>query len=136
MSWRTILIIVIALYLVVNYVVRRSGKFSFSMNEQTLREKLTSTQFPTCLLDVRTVSEYCSGHIPTAVNLPYDTITVKPPEVDPDSLIVLYCESGSRSSAAKTMLKRLGFTNVVNFGSVNRWRGPLVAGSEPGDIET
>ena len=84
------------------------------------------------LVDVRSAAEYEAGHIPTASNTPHTEIADRPPTDDKNALIVLYCRSGSRSSAAKLSLERLGYTNVVNFGSIMKWRGPLVTGSEPG----
>lgn len=77
------------------------------------------------LIDVRTEEEYESGHIPTAINIPFDVIADNLPTEDRDSLIVLYCRTGNRSGAAERTLRSLGFTNVVNFGGENRWTGRL-----------
>lgn len=77
------------------------------------------------LIDVRTEAEYESGHIPTALNIPYDEIADRLPTGDRDALIVLYCRSGNRSGTAERTLRSLGFTNVVNFGGISRWRGGL-----------
>jgi rhodanese-related sulfurtransferase len=81
---------------------------------------------PYILVDVRTPQEFSSGAIPTAVNIPYDSIVDKPPTADKKALIVVYCRSGSRSSMAESMLRRAGYTNVVNFGGISRWKGEIV----------
>lgn len=84
------------------------------------------------LVDVRTPAEYEAGHIPTAINVPVDVIGSKPPAVQKDTLIVVYCRSGNRSATARKILVDLGYTNVVDFGAVSKWTDALVLGSEPG----
>jgi rhodanese-related sulfurtransferase len=79
------------------------------------------------LVDVRTPAEFASGHIPTAINIPVDTIGTRPPTGKKDALIIVYCRSGNRSATARKLLVDLGFTNVVDFGAVSRWEGELVA---------
>lgn len=69
------------------------------------------------LVDVRTPGEYAMGHIKGSVNIPLDTIANKTAQLKNKKTIVVFCQSGGRSSAAKTILERNGFTNVVNGGS-------------------
>jgi len=83
---------------------------------------------PGLLVDVRTVEEYASGHIPGALSIPVAEIQVRPPAAAPDDLIVVYCHSGARSTSAKKILTLSGFTNVVNFGAIKRWTGDLAFG--------
>jgi len=78
------------------------------------------------LIDVRAPEEFKSGAIPTAINIPYDTIEKNLPTQDRAAKIVVYCRSGNRSSIAKATLEKLGFTNVINFGAVSKWRGQLI----------
>jgi rhodanese-related sulfurtransferase len=80
------------------------------------------------LLDVRSPAEYASGHIPTAVNIPYDTIGPNSLAADKGELVITYCVSGRRASIAETTLRSLGYTNVVNFGGIGKWTGKLVEG--------
>ena len=86
---------------------------------------------PYVLVDVRTPEEYAAGHIPGAVNIPYDTIAGNPPAKDKNALVIVYCRSGNRSSIAKRTLDAQGFTRVEDFGAVGRWKGELVTGSKP-----
>ena len=83
------------------------------------------------LVDVRTPAEYASGHIPTALNIPVTDIGDRPPTDNRAALIIVYCRSGVRSSAAKAALERLGYRRVVDFGAVSRWRGELVMRDQP-----
>lgn len=76
-------------------------------------------------IDVRTPAEYAEGHIPGALNIPLDTLASRMGEWPRDGLYVLYCRSGNRSGQAKAALDASGFTRVVNFGGISRWKGVL-----------
>jgi rhodanese-related sulfurtransferase len=86
---------------------------------------------PYILVDTRTPEEYEAGHIPGAVNIPFDVIGRNPPSKDKDALVIVYCRSGSRSGMAKRTLDSLGYTRVEDFGAVGRWKGDLVRGAKP-----
>jgi phage shock protein E len=88
---------------------------------------------PYVLVDVRTQDEYTGGHIPTAVNLPYDVIATNPPTTDTSALIIVYCASGRRSALAASALRQLGYTRVVDFGSISRWKWTLIDSNQPGE---
>ena len=79
------------------------------------------------LLDVRTQSEYDSGHIPGAICLPNESIGGEAPAQLPDKnqTIYVYCRSGNRSKQASAKLAALGYTNVVEFGGINSWPGEV-----------
>lgn len=92
---------------------------------------------PPLILDVRTLPEYQTGHIPGAYYLDYRLLGDRIPElreVAPQD-IVLYCDSGVRSRIAKRQLIRAGLDNVYHLdGDIRRWRReerPLVTGSDP-----
>ena len=82
------------------------------------------------ILDVRTAQEYSEKHIPGAINIPNETIgTEDIPELpDKEQLILVYCRSGNRSKQASEKLVKLGYTNIVEFGSINGWTGETVSG--------
>jgi len=69
------------------------------------------------LVDVRTPSEYASGHIKGSVNIPVDTIPQKLTAFKNQKHIIVYCRSGNRSAMAKNILQQNGFNNVVNGGT-------------------
>ncbi len=77
------------------------------------------------LVDVRTASEFEAGHIPTAINIPWDRIASEPPTEDTTTLVIVYCASGNRSSKAAAALRKLGYTRVVDFGALSRWTGEV-----------
>jgi phage shock protein E len=70
------------------------------------------------VIDVRTDEEFRQGHLPGAVNIPYDQIASRVGELPSDRSqpIVLYCRTGRRSGIAKTSLEGLGFTHTINAG--------------------
>lgn len=80
------------------------------------------------ILDVRTKSEYESGHIKGAINIPNETIgknTLKELP-DKDQLIFVYCRSGNRSKQASSKLSKLGYTSIIEFGGINSWKGEII----------
>ena len=72
------------------------------------------------LMDVRTEDEYNENHISGAVNIPLDSIT-EAVSLNQDTPIIVYCQSGNRSSQALIKLENLGYTDVYDLGSINNW---------------
>ncbi|HET6486234.1 MAG TPA: rhodanese-like domain-containing protein [Spirochaetia bacterium] len=98
-----------------------------------LQVLITTRPEPYYLVDVRTPQEYNLGHVPTAMNIPYDVIAAQPPTSDKSALIIVYCESGGRSAKAKQSLDNLGYLRVIDFGGVSRWKGSSITGADAGD---
>ena len=84
------------------------------------------------ILDVRTEGEYREKHIPGAINIPNESIgTADIPQLpDKEQMILVYCRSGNRSKQASEKLAALGYSNVVEFGGINSWPGPVATGME------
>jgi phage shock protein E len=73
------------------------------------------------VLDVRTKLEYWLGHLPGATQIAVDDLEAKlptHPEIAKDARILVYCQSGARSAAAKQILGRLGYRRVVDGGGI------------------
>ena len=100
----------------------------------TMEEAVTMLEEETgyTILDVRTAQEYSEKHIPGAINIANESIGTKDiPELpDKDQLILVYCRSGNRSKQASEKLVKLGYTNIVEIGGINRWPGETVAGNK------
>jgi phage shock protein E len=91
----------------------------------TIRRKVRQKQVAERLesgakvVDVRTPSEFGSGHYPGAVNVPLDKLSKRIKKLGSrESSIVVYCASGSRSRVAVSRLRAAGFTDVVNAGAM------------------
>ena len=83
------------------------------------------------IIDVRTGGEFASGYIDGAINIPVNNISSINGSVDKDTVIILYCASGMRSTEAAKTLVDLGYTNVYNLdGGLINWSGELVAIAE------
>ena len=82
------------------------------------------------ILDVRTCDEYNSGHIKDAICIPNETINetnnyVSEQLPDKAQMILVYCRSGNRSKQASEKLADLGYTNIIEFGGINEWKGEI-----------
>ena len=79
------------------------------------------------ILDVRTQAEYNQGHIPNAICIPNETIDENVVNKLPDKnqMILVYCRSGNRSRQAAEKLKKLGYTNLIEFGGIIDWKGEI-----------
>lgn len=76
------------------------------------------------VIDVRSAGEFAGGHIDGAINIPHHQISeaIGTYETDKNKTIIVYCQSGARSAAAKKSLEKLGYTNIVNGGSLREMR--------------
>jgi rhodanese-related sulfurtransferase len=74
------------------------------------------------VVDVRTPAEFASGHVPGAVNIPYDEVAKRHAEIGPPSTpVLLYCRSGRRSEIARQVLRKNGFGTVYDMQAYERW---------------
>ena len=67
------------------------------------------------LLDVRTPSEFASGHLPGALNVPVDDLRDRLGELDRGAETVVYCKVGFRGYLASRILQQNGFAHVKNL---------------------
>ena len=87
-------------------------------------ERIAAGTAPT-FIDVRTPEEYDGGHVPGALNIPYDELEDRAEEIRHlrDGEVVLYCESSRRATEARKTLLTLGFTNLRHLrGDMSAWR--------------
>lgn len=85
-------------------------------DNKQLKEALADNAY---LVDVRTPSEFASGSVKGAVNIPLDKISGQLSKLKGKKNIVVFCRSGNRSGQAKQILEKNGFKNVVNGGTWN-----------------
>jgi hydroxyacylglutathione hydrolase len=83
-----------------------------------------------CVLDVRRPGEHAGGHVPGAVNVPLSELQRRLGELDPRRPTAVVCQTGYRSSAAASLLRRAGFPEVFNVaGGTAAW----IAAGQPVD---
>jgi len=68
------------------------------------------------LVDVRTPSEYASGHVPGAVNIPMEQIEARMEDLGRGAPIVLICQSDGRAQLTARLLEGCGSQVTVLDG--------------------
>jgi len=85
------------------------------------KNMIDSTTSP-IVLDVRTQSEYNSGHIRNAKHIPVGELEGRLDELETADEILVYCRSGGRSASASQILADNGFSHVYNMlGGITAW---------------
>ena len=77
------------------------------------------------ILDVRSATEFASGHVPGAVNVPFDAVTSRMQEVpgSADQELIVYCGHGPRAYLAARSLRRGGRSRIVMLsGHFSAWQ--------------
>jgi len=113
MNWTDYLIAVAILTAFVLY--RRAGLVSIKDAQAYLKNGAM-------VIDVRTAGEFVDRHLPIAVNLPLSEIETNLDRrvKNKNQVLLLHCQSGSRSASAKKKLIALGCPNTYNMGSYAR----------------
>lgn len=109
----TIVLVVFAVYILINKLLQVSAKKARELIEQGA-----------VIVDVRTPQEFAGGSVKDAINMPLDNIAdlARKAIPDPEKPILVFCLSGTRSSMARSILFRSGYKNVFNLGSFLRAR--------------
>ena len=75
------------------------------------------------VIDVRTPEEYASGHVPGAVNIPFDQVAQRIAEVEAPHGVVLYCMVGPRARKGESALLAVGYASVFHLeGGLAAWQ--------------
>ena len=127
--------ILIIILLVIGVILMLSKKDKNIENEMRIKHvsmdeivQIMNENTDYIILDVRTIAEYNEGHIPNAICIPNETIENNTISELPDKeqLILIYCRSGNRSKQAAEKLKKLGYTNLIEFGGIIDWKGEII----------
>jgi len=68
------------------------------------------------LLDVRGSSEHAGGHVPGARHIPLGDLPERASELPRNLPVAIYCEGGTRSRIGASVLRRAGFTQLLDQG--------------------
>lgn len=128
MKKRTSIFLAAAAVIVITMAACSESQNSSSTTEQQDYVQLAKTPGIT-VLDVRTAEEFTAGHLPNAVNVDINAadFEAKIKAMDPVKKYLVYCRTGSRSTAAVGIMQQLGFTDVINMeAGISAWGGELV----------
>ena len=85
-------------------------------------EQRIAAKYPIRIVDVRTPREFASGHVPGAINCPFDKINGQLPGIELHEEVVIVCHSGMRSSIACKQLSET-YEHLFNLvGGTSGWR--------------
>ena len=74
------------------------------------------------ILDVRTVSEYDSGHLKEAINIPVEALNGRLSELNQNDELLVYCRTGNRSTTAVGILRENGYDRIYHMdGGIVAW---------------
>ena len=75
------------------------------------------------VIDVRTAEEYATGHIPGALNVPFDQVAERIGEIDAPHGVALYCMVGPRARKGESALLAVGYESVFHLeGGLAAWK--------------
>jgi phage shock protein E len=93
-----------------------------SISAAELHDKRTSGEAP-IVIDVRTSAEYATGHVPGAINIPFDQVAERIAEVDAPHGVALYCMVGPRARKGESALLTAGYAPVFHLeGGLAAWQ--------------
>ena len=104
-NWWIVLLLIALLLIVLKYSKGNTKNYKELLNQGAI------------IIDVRTESEYKSGHIKNSINVPLKDLTYRINEFDKKDNIVTVCAAGMRAESAKKFFESRGY-NVANGG---RW---------------
>lgn len=110
-----------------------TANYDLSAQEGTIDKRITANELQELikekpdlqLVDVRTISEYKSGHLSKSVLIDYykSDFKAKLQKLDKNKPIAVYCAVGVRSNSALRILKRLGFKEAYDLsGGIQAWQ--------------
>ncbi|WP_430401829.1 rhodanese-like domain-containing protein [Fluviicola sp.] len=89
--------------------------YRFLNLDKGLRKKIEQGAI---ILDVRTPSEYETGHINHSINIPLSRLHAKKLSLDKNETYITVCSHGLRSVRAMNLLKEKGYRKVFNGGAL------------------
>lgn len=91
----------------------------------TLEATMLINQKDAVVIDVREPGEFAQSHILNARNVPLGELATRMKELErfKERAVIVSCATGNRSGSAAALLRKNGFTNVVNLaGGVAAWQ--------------
>jgi rhodanese-related sulfurtransferase len=78
------------------------------------------------IVDLREPELYAEGHIPGAINIPFEEFQSRYQELDKRKRTVFVCHTGPMGDASSQFLLEKGFSDLANLtGGMAKWDGPV-----------
>lgn len=77
------------------------------------------------IIDLRDREDYLKGHIPSAVNIPYDKLEDEKKNINRNNILILYCDRGHISLLAARDLMKYGYQIKSLYGGISAYKGKL-----------
>lgn len=108
---RQILLVVFAVILIGFIFYNVSS--SLAIGPEDAKRKLKRGEFD-AIVDVRTDTEWNTGHVPLAIHVPTKEIAEKLPQRVPDknARILFYCNTSTRARMAAEQAQAMGYKNI------------------------
>lgn len=80
---------------------------------------------PDQVIDLRQPDRFARGHLPGALNLPYERLQAETDRLPPGRSLLLVDPAGARAAEMATWLRARGFDAGYLEGGLAAWTGPL-----------
>ncbi|MGA2537289.1 MAG: rhodanese-like domain-containing protein [Terracidiphilus sp.] len=113
MTWTSLIIAIVVLSILL--VVKRGPRIS-------IKTAATYLHRGALLIDVRSAGEFTAGHLPNSINIPLSEIEtiIDRKTSDKQQVLLLHCQTGTRSAEALKKLTTLGYVHAFDLGSYGR----------------
>ena len=118
-----IVFVVFALAVGAFYIMQMgSGKSEYGNVDVGEARDLIAEKPGLVILDVRTVSEFESGHLEGAINIPVEVLSSHLSGLNKNDELLVYCRTGNRSTTAVGILRESGYDKVYHMdGGITAW---------------
>jgi rhodanese-related sulfurtransferase len=94
-----------------------------TIDADQLRDRLKDPKNESLVVDVREKSEYRSGHVPGAVNLPLKYLGNEVEALaEAKGDVIVICNTGRRATAAAKLLQGIGVTVILVKDGMDVWK--------------
>lgn len=104
-------------------VVKKSMPTIENINIRYIIQKAVSENG--IIIDVRPQDEFLKGHIPMAMNIPYEDIRDGRARIPRGRTLICYCESGANSLRAARLLSEVGYRVINTVGGIRQYNKEL-----------
>jgi len=99
------------------------------LNSEDFRQQFASGESGEYqFVDVREEEEHAEVHIPGAINIPLSEFAARLDEISDDAPVVLFCNTGVRSSQAALFLAGMGYDQDLIFNLEDGTKGWMKKG--------